>query len=264
MTDTIAPRLALAKELAQEAGQLAQRTRAQQDGSFSREKGHQDFVTEADVAVETLIRQRIAATFADDGLLGEEEGHSGSDNALWVVDPIDGTTNYMRGLADWGVSIAFCRDGRVELGVIYAPDLDLLVWARREQGAYIGENPARTAEGTPLDQAVLLLGRSARTSVDDYLSLLKRLIESGLEYRRNGSAAISLAAVALGQVDGFYEAHLNAWDAAAGLLIVEEAGGRSDCGDLDAFLSGGGPVFASAAGLHHEIGALLSVGAEAD
>ena len=245
MTVNTATRIEFAKSLAQEAAELAQRLRREQQGDFIQVKGLQDFVTFADQEVEKLIRTRIADTYPDDAFLGEEDGFSDvkSDN-IWVVDPIDGTTNFMRGLPEWGVSIAWCSDGEIKLGVIAAPDISCLSWAQKGKGAFLNGLPMNVSDCDNIAQSVLLLGRSARTPLPDYLNMLERLIEGGSEYRRNGSAAISLLNVARGLGEAYYEAHLNAWDALAGLILITEAGGTYQADPLHSFLNNGSPVFA--------------------
>jgi myo-inositol-1(or 4)-monophosphatase len=163
----------------------------------------------------------------------------------------------MRGLSDWCVSIGFCLNGKIELGVIYAPDIDTLVWARAGQGAFLGSQKATVSDRDMLDNTVVLLGRSDRVKAFDYPALLNRVFDNGLEYRRNGSAAFSLLTVALGRAEAFYESHLNSWDAMAGILIVQEAGGTVDYPPYADFIRQGGPVFASNAKLHDHIRSVI-------
>lgn len=253
MTDPVRSRLALAKQIAAEAGRLAVSMRDARDADFAQQKGHQDFVTAADLAVEKLIRQGVQAAFPEDDILGEEEGASGEGRALWVVDPIDGTTNFMHGLPDWAVSIAFCLDGQPVCGAIYAPDYDLLLSGSRGGGVECNDQPVTVSGNQALTQSLALLGRSARADRGDYVQMLGRVFSCGLEYRRNGSAAYSLMSVALGRADAYYEAHLNAWDAMAGILLIEEAGGRVDYPPFDQMIAQGGPVYGSNGVLHDVI-----------
>lgn len=257
MGEWIDRRLRLAREIAVEAGDLAVRLRREQAGSFSRAKSHQDFVTVADLAAETLIRDRITREFPEDSILGEEQGGDGDGASIWVVDPIDGTTNFMRGLADWGVSIAFCQNGSIVFGAIYAPDLSTLVWARAGQGAFLNDTRISVSTCDVAENALVLLGRSARRRSEEYHWLVQRIFQEGMEYRRNGSAAFSLLSVALGRAEGFYEAHLNAWDALAGILITQEAGGSVACPGLAEFLRDGGAVLASNGLLHKSLGEII-------
>ncbi|ASJ73398.1 inositol monophosphatase family protein [Granulosicoccus antarcticus] len=253
MIDRIDERLELAKRIAVEAGDLASGMRSNRGDLVGNVKSHQDFVTAADLAAERLIRDRISEHFSDDSVLGEEQGTSGDGKALWVVDPIDGTTNFMHGLADWCVSIAFCYDGVIVCGAIYVPDSATLAWASLGNGAFM--NGERMAVSSCVDpkRALVLLGRSGRTSNADYLSLIKSVFEQGMEYRRNGSAAVSLLTVACGRVEGFYESHLNAWDVFAGILLIQEAGGKVDCPSITEFITNGGYLMASNTCLHDDM-----------
>jgi len=244
MEHSIAERLEFAKELATEAGALALHLRQNKPDDFIQSKGPQDFVTYADREVEKMIRSRITERFGDDAFLGEEEGQTGIGGNIWTVDPIDGTTNYMHGLPDWAVSIAWCSDGEIQLGVLALPDSNCLAWAQRGKGAFVNGEPISVSDCTQVKQSLLMLGRSARNPLSDYLGIVERAIADGSEYRRSGAATVSLLAVARGQVEGYYEVHLNAWDALAGLLIVSEAGGNYDVEELDVFLSKGSHVFA--------------------
>ncbi|WP_298849162.1 inositol monophosphatase family protein [uncultured Ruegeria sp.] len=243
MTD-IENRLDFAKSLAQEAAALAVRLRDERGAEFIAEKGPQDFVTFADRAVEDLIRNRIAERWPYDAMLGEEDGVSGSGSALWVVDPIDGTANFMRGHRDWGVCIAFCDGQNISLGVICAPDLNMLAWASTGSGAWLNGERLSVSDCTDPTRAVLMLGWSTRRPIAEHTALIETLLETGIEYRRNGSAAISLMAVATGQAEGYYEAHLNAWDAFAAIPIISEAGGQVECAPLDRFMKSGSRIMA--------------------
>ena len=246
-------KLEIAKTIAQEAGQLAVKLRGERSDTFVKSKGLQDFVTIADNAVEELIRKNISAQFPDDTFLGEEAGSSGSGKNIWVVDPIDGTSNFMRGLPDWAVSIAYCAAGSIQFGVIFAPDHADLAWAMRGEGAFVNGAKIHVSSCSDCNSALLMLGRSRRQPLKDYLTLVKRVTQNGFEYRRNGSAAVSLLNVATGCAEGFYEAHLNSWDALAGILIVNEAGGSVSHSNLMEFLEQESVVFASNGVLEEEI-----------
>ena len=262
MQNDIEARMQIAKEIAVKAGALAVDMRRNQDSSFSQEKSHQDFVTIADLAVESLIRKQIWAYFPQDSILGEEEGTTGVGDAMWVVDPIDGTTNYMRGLADWAVSIAFCVGDKIECAVIYVLDIDKLVWARAGEGALANDQKISVSDHAAAKNALVLLGRSTRCKPEPYLRLLDNAFKIGLEYRRNGSAAYSLFLVALGHADAFYEGHLNSWDAMAGILIVTEAGGTVDYPDYNEFIEHGGAVLASNSSLHDKVQFIVQASTE--
>lgn len=236
MTD---PRLAFAADLAREAGLLAQRLRDRPGGLDVTRKGPQDFVTAADLAVEQLVQDRIAAAFPRDGLLGEEGGlrAAAPGNGLWIVDPIDGTTNFLRGLADWGVSIAFAGDGGLTHGAIFLPDLNLMAIAGPHQPALLNGKPTRVSDRAEPDQTVVALGTSDREPLADHLSRIGRLRAAGCEYRRAGAATVGLMGVVAGRVEAYHEAFLNIWDAAAGLVLIRASGGMAQHGDLAAHLA---------------------------
>ncbi len=222
--DPIEARQAFATALAVEAGALALRMR---DGLGPAEaKSPIDYCTEADRAVERLIKQRIAAAFQD-GMIGEEYGGDAS-GSVWLVDPIDGTTEYIHGTQRWCVSLAYVRDNRIEAGVIYSPPTDRLFSARRGAGAFLNGRRLSVSHLRHGAVPVIEAGWSARRPVTAYGALLTRLNALGFEFRRHGSGALALAEVASGLNDGYVELHINAWDALAGILLVEEAGGRSN------------------------------------
>ncbi len=196
-------------------------------------KGHQDFVTEADKTIEQEITKSILYQFPDDSVFGEEMGGIPSE-ATWVIDPIDGTTNFIHGIPYFCISIAFIRksadflvnnDSHVmEIGVIYDPVADELFSALKGHGAYRNDTPIQASGCENLSKALLGLGYSQRTDLTEYYPIIERLLREGCEYRRFGSGALMLAHVADGRIEGYYEKHLNSWDALAGLLINQEAG----------------------------------------
>ncbi|MDA5555818.1 inositol monophosphatase family protein [Shimia sp. MMG029] len=257
MTKSYKSRLDFAKEIARDAGALALSLFEQRETGFVASKGLQDFVTLADRKVETLIRSQIAAHFPDDAVLGEEDGLSGNSERVWVVDPIDGTANYMRGLPDWAISIACCEGNDIAFGVIFVPARNELCWAEKGHGCFCNDEQVTVSDCQRADEALLLLGRSGRCSLQSYLDLVTRTIDAGMEYRRNGSAAVSLMDVAQGRAEGFFEAHLNAWDAMAGILLVQEAGGVVRADPVTQTLSHGTEVIATARNTHADIVATI-------
>ncbi|RBP83926.1 inositol monophosphatase [Marinomonas rhizomae] len=209
------------------AGKRAQTLR--QSGLSVTTKGRQDFVSQADIAVEDELRQVIRSLFPEDGFLGEESGLTQVINAknsgVWVIDPIDGTTNYVQGMDYWCVSVAYVKNNEIQMGFVYAPDRDEFFSAKKGQGAYL--NGIRLQINDPeKGQELLGLGRSNRRPVQEYCDLILMLDEQNIEYRRFGAGALMLAHVSSGLVHGYFESHLNSWDALAGLLLIEEAGGR--------------------------------------
>ena len=212
-------------------------------------KGLQDFVTVADRNAEETIRTAMARDFPNDGFVGEEGGGTPEGDGFWVVDPIDGTTNYIRGFRHWGVSMAFVAAGKVQIGVIYDAAVDKVYSATRGGGATKDGQPIRSSAVTDPTSAIAILGHSRRTDFADYQSVARRLFELGIDYRRMGAAAIGLVRVADGIADLYYERHLNGWDMLAGALIAHEAGALVHLPQLDVALGEGGPIIAAAAGL---------------
>ncbi len=154
---------------------------------------------------------------------------------MWVIDPIDGTANFLRGIPSWSVSIAYVADGEIEIGIVDDPVADELFAARRGHGATRNGTSIRVSGCADLTTATVGLGFSYRRPVADYVTVMRRLLEAHCEYRRMGSAAIGLAYVADGRFDGYWEAHVNSWDTLAGLVLVREAGGW-----VNDFLAGDG------------------------
>ncbi len=188
-----------------------------------------NLVTEADTQSEALIRSIVANRFPDDAFLGEESGQRGADAAhRWIVDPLDGTTNYAHGYRCFCVSIAFERNGIVEFGVVYDPMADEEFEARRGRGASCNGSKLHVSDQDDLRDALLVTGFPAH-KVDDpsgNLAPFADFMARAQALRRDGSAALDLCCVAAGRFDGFWEPALHAWDVAAGALIVQEAGGH--------------------------------------
>lgn len=225
-------REAFAIDIALRAGRLALSMR--EDLGPASAKTALDFCTEADLAVERLIRDEMTARFGGDGFIGEEYG--GAENeALWVVDPIDGTANYIHGNPRWCVSIAFLLGGVTEIGVIYAPATDRLFAVRRGRGAKLNGRPITVSHLRHGAAPVVEAGWSERRPLANYCEFLRRLLAANYEFRRRGSGALGLADVACGLNDAYVELHINAWDVLAGLLLVTEAGGQ-----VNDFLAGDG------------------------
>ncbi|MFB9886692.1 inositol monophosphatase family protein [Balneatrix alpica] len=189
-------------------------------------KGLQDFVSEADRQVEQFLRQCIQAAFPEDGILGEEQGwQPGESQGYWVIDPIDGTTNFLRGLPDWCVVLAYVEQDQVQQGWIFAPVHQQHFYAQRGHGAWLNQQPLQMAAEIVPGQGLIYMGFGAKTGLSHYLQRIEYLYQQQVDQRRLGSAALCLARTAAGIVDGFYEARTQPWDVLAGLLLVEEAGG---------------------------------------
>jgi myo-inositol-1(or 4)-monophosphatase len=215
-------------------------------------KGLQDFVTIADRQAEHSIRTALKRNFPDDGFVGEETGGVPS-GAFWVVDPIDGTTNFIRGLRHWGVSMAFVAAGKVQVGVIYDAAFDVVYSAVRGSGAFKDGKPIHASNTTDPNRALAIIGHSRRTSFATYSKVAKQLYTKGIDYRRMGAAAIGLVRTADGIADLYYEQYLNAWDMLAGGLIAQEAGADVLMPPLETALAKGGPVLAATPALAGEL-----------
>lgn len=230
-----------AETVAQEAGELLLRASALP--LEIREKGAVDLVTNADRASEALILRRIAAAYPDHDVLAEESAEGAVRRAsrpLWIVDPLDGTTNFAHGLPIWSVSIACVVDGQPVVGVVHDPSRAECFVAARGEGATRNGEPVRVSTRGTLREALLVTGfpYDVQTDEVDNLDHFARLLRTTRGVRRLGSAAIDLAYVACGRFDGFWELKLHAWDVAAGVLLVQEAGGAVadfDEGPLDLF-----------------------------
>lgn len=241
----------LAADIAREAGELARRRRAEGVSLAATKSTVADIVTEADREVEQLIRERLGRERPGDGFLGEESDAAvGTTGLTWVVDPIDGTVNYASGIPTYAVSIAVVEGEATPeawqsvAGAVYAPVLDELFTAVRGEGAWLRGDRLAVTQETP---AGALLGTGFGydpTTHDGDLATVRRAMRIARDLRRMGSAAIDLSYVAAGRLDGFFERGLNAWDFAAGRLLVEEAGGVVSRWDTEAarpLLIAGGP-----------------------
>jgi myo-inositol-1(or 4)-monophosphatase len=252
-------RLLAAKAIAREAGVLARRRFV--DSSFTVSfKGPQDYLTEVDREIEELIAVRLHAAFPRDGFFGEETGRRRAQarETVWVVDPIDGTSNFARGVAHFCVSIACVVSGRVEVGVVFDPMREDLFSARRGGGARLNGVATRASSATALAQSSIEVGWNNRAGPAKSLGLLARVAATGAAPALTGSGALGVAYVAAGRREGYVEYHMNAWDCLAGILLVREAGGY-----VSDFLSGdglntGNPLIACAPGVRD---ALISAAA---
>lgn len=252
-------RLLAAQAVAREAGAIARRRFL--DRSFTVGfKGPQDFLTEVDGETEAFIAEGLLKAFPGDGFIGEESKARppGEGGAAWVVDPIDGTANFARGVPHFCVSIACVATGRVEAGVIYDPMRDELFAARRSGGARLNGVSIQTSGQTSLADAAVEVGWNLRAGPDQYVELLRRVASTGASPSRTGSGALALAYVAAGRLDGFVEHHIHAWDCLAGIVLVSEAGGYvSDFLNGDG-LAKGAPLIACASGIRRALIAAAS------
>ncbi|QBF30539.1 inositol monophosphatase family protein [Thalassococcus sp. S3] len=220
--------LTLAKTLAREAGEILMAHWADRERLSVSAKRAGDFVSEADRDAEVHLKNRLAATRPADGWLGEETGSATRGTRRWVVDPLDGTTNFLRGIGHWAVSIALEVEGQASLGIIYDPLRDETFAAVKGGGATLNDQ-AISVSATP-SMAGALFGTGIPFSdmrfIDDHAADIARLMPHCAGVRRMGAASLDLAYVAAGRLDGFWERVLQPWDIAAGLVILREAGAR--------------------------------------
>ncbi|MGB9590423.1 MAG: inositol monophosphatase family protein, partial [Candidatus Hydrothermia bacterium] len=183
--------------------------------------------TEWDRASEAEIVRVISEDCPDSHFLAEEEGEFGKGQMVWIIDPLDGTKNYYRGLPVFAVSVALAIDGEITLGVVYDPIRDETYTAIKGMGAFLGDEKIRVSEKRELAGSFLATGfpHRRKEDMDSYLATFKRFFQDALSIRRLGAAAIDLAHLATGIYDGFWEFQLYPWDVAAGYLLVKEAGG---------------------------------------
>ncbi|MFH1278721.1 MAG: inositol monophosphatase family protein [Candidatus Eisenbacteria bacterium] len=217
-----------AEATAREAGELLLRHYREGIPGGVSFKGEKDLVTAADEAAQRLIVERIAARFPDDRIVAEEEGgKSEGGDAVWYVDPLDGTTNFVHRYPLFSVSIARAWEGEVRLGVVHVPVLGETFRAREGEGAFLnGERLSVSAVDRPILSLVATGFACVRSDrIPDGVPIFGRVVHEVQGVRRGGSAAIDLAYTAAGRFDGFWEMNLNAWDVAAGILLVREAGG---------------------------------------
>lgn len=236
-------RYTAARRIAQEAGAIALDYFERFDGLNVEVKSHQDFVSEADKNVEAFVRREIAAAFPEDGIVGEEEAaKEGTSGFVWVIDPIDGTTNFIHGIPGWTVVLAGVVGSRTELGVIHDANHGEMYHARRGQGAYCKDRRLSVLRGRDIRRGSVGVGFSGRTSAGGIKRLVPAIIDAGGIFYRNASGALSLAYVASGKLLGYVEEHMNAWDCLAGQLMVAEAGGVVEDQDASDMVIRGGRV----------------------
>ena len=233
MKEGIKARLDAVLDIISDAGALAMRSFHRDPSLGMAFKGHQDQVTAADLAVETLVIARLRAAFPDDSFLGEESGGVSKDR-VWVIDPIDGTANFARGIPHFGISIAFVADGEVQIGVVHAPALSETFWATRGGGAWLNGRAIAVSSTDDFRRAHIEIGWNLKDRVEAFTTTIRNVASRGGAMIRAGSAALALAYVAAGRLDGYCEQHVFVWDALAGVLLVAEAGGRTNAFFLDA------------------------------
>jgi len=243
-----------ARDIADKAGVEALRYFRAFESLKIDKKGHQNLVSEGDRNVELLVRAEIAAAFPDDGIVGEEhDSAEGTSGFVWVIDPIDGTANFVRGIPVWCVAIAVVRGPETVVGVIHDPVHDEMHHAMQGGGAFINDAAISVAADADITDGSVGVGFSGRTKIDGIQKAIAGIMVSGGVLHRNASGALSLAYVACGKLLGYIEEHMNAWDCLAGQLIVAEAGGVVEDRGASAMVANGGRVIAGAPGVWDDI-----------
>ncbi len=221
------PMVNIAVRAARSAGNIITRYMDRLDTLTVETKGRNDFVSEVDRMAEQEIIAVLRKAYPDHAILGEETGLTEGDEYQWIIDPLDGTTNFLHGVPHFAVSIALRVRGRLEVGVVYDPVRQELWTAHRGGGATLEGRRIRVSKLPDLEGALLGTGfpHKAQQHMDAYLNMFKALAKHAADIRRPGAAALDLAYVAAGRLDGFWEIGLQPWDMAAGLLLIQEAGG---------------------------------------
>jgi len=217
-------------------------------------KGHQDFVSQADTNVELMIRAEFEQLLPDDAIVGEEHApKTGTSGVTWVIDPIDGTANFIAGIPFWCIVIAGVVNGQTEIAVIHDPNHNETYVAVRGQGATLNDKPMAVRPNANWDVGTLAVGSSRRSPPDRVAWLLQTMIETGAVFQRVGSGALGLAYVACGRFLGYTESYMNAWDCLAGQLLIAEAGGMIEEQNADEMIANGGRVVAAAPGVYPQL-----------
>lgn len=249
------PMLSIAVRAAERAGSFIERESVNIDRLTIEEKAPNDFVSEIDRKAEEMIIDALKKTYPDHGFIGEEGGSHNTDaEYVWVIDPLDGTTNYVRGIPHYCVSIACLHKGKLQHGVVHDPVRRETFSASRGSGAFVNGRRMRVSPAKNLEGALLGTGIPFSTRkqqhIAPYLQTLNEFLPMTAGVRRAGSAALDLAYVAAGRFDGFWEVGLSKWDIAAGVLLITEAGGLvsdfkggAECMETGNIVAGGPKVF---------------------
>lgn len=264
MNDQITARHDHACAIARQGGALALRYFNARDTLVIETKANpQDVVSRADREVEDMIRAAILSDFPNDAILGEEgDATPGSSGFTWVIDPIDGTMPFVSGIPQWCVAIALVHDNRTVAAATFAPAMDVLFSAQLGKGAFANGKQCSIPAAMDLTVAMTAIGASHRIPQQVITATVDNLIAKGGMFYRNGSGALMLAQVACGQLAGYLEHHMNAWDCLGGLLMIAEAGGHILESDMQAMLMTGGPVLGAAPRVYadlHEIAGFAEV-----
>jgi myo-inositol-1(or 4)-monophosphatase len=245
-TSEIERRFDTARRIVDEAAKIALDHFRNRNRLNIESKGRQDMVSQADRETEDVVVEGLRKSFPMDGVLGEERGRqSGTSDYLWVIDPIDGTANFVRGIPFWCVSVGLLKSDEPVAGIIVNPVMGETYAAAKGHGATLNGKPIRVSDTADLREARIGVGFSYRRPVAAHVAAIDALLNHECEYSRLGSGALGMALTADGRLDGYWEAHINIWDVAAGLCLVKEAGGwMTDFASGD-YVSRGNPILAT-------------------
>jgi myo-inositol-1(or 4)-monophosphatase len=239
------PMLNTAVKAARRAGNIINRAAQNLDILTITQKTANEFVSEVDREAEQAIIKILLGAYPNHSILAEESGAAGASEYQWIIDPLDGTTNFLHGFPQYGVSIGLMHKGVLTQAVVYDPTRNDLFTASRGCGAYLNDRRIRVSKRRQLDQSLIGTGFPFRefTLADDYLRIFRDMIRNTAGLRRAGSAALDLSYVAASRLDGFWEFGLKPWDMAAGVLLITEAGGLvSDPEGNDTYMESGNLV----------------------
>lgn len=259
MSDALLRRFKTAQEIVKQATEMAITMQPPPGGPQGSLKHAQDWLTETDGKIESFISQEILKHFPKDGFQGEEEGKTRSGSLRWVLDPIDGTSNYARGRNRWCISLALMEENIPTLGIISAPCVQEFYTARLGHGAFMNDNPIHVSDVTDPKISMVELGWSHVSKIEEYLKYAEAILQTGAMIRTLGSGTMSLVDVATGRLDGHFEMAINLWDVAAALVLLKEAGAR-----VSPFLENGGlnqmtPILSAAPGIAETLSKTLHV-----
>jgi myo-inositol-1(or 4)-monophosphatase len=247
-------RSAAAVSIARDAGALAVSFFERVGELVIENKGPQDFVSEADKAVELHGRAVIEKAFPEDGIVGEEHAPKPSRSGYtWVIDPIDGTTNFISASPAWTVVISVVRNDEAIIGITFDPIHEEMYVAIKGEGAWLNDMPLRCPADTSLARGSVGTGFSNRIDPDGVRRLIDEVLKADGVFHRNASGALSLAYVAAGRLLGYVEEHMNAWDCLAGQLLITEAGGKVEKQSADEMIAVGGRVVVASAGVFDDL-----------
>ncbi len=262
MESDLETRLDFAKRTARSAGELGMTFFASIGDLVIERKGAQDLVSVADRDVETFVREAIAINFPEDGIVGEEhENVVGQSGYTWVIDPIDGTSNFLSGIPAWCVILACVHEDQTKIAAIFEPSNNEMFWGSLGGGAYLNDAPIQVADTSGINDGNLALGMKGSSDAVKLSRFVMDLVSRDGVFFRNSSGGLMLSYVAAGRLIGYAEDHMNAWDCLAGQLLIAEAGGKIEKQSAEDMLANGGRVIASTPAIFDE---LLSMAAGAD